>query len=122
MVAGSEVHASAFRKKCLARPAILFFMPDKKEEIKNYQDQEIKLKMGILLKLKNTFFAYYLPVYSPRDADFHYTTAMLYQKCLLLVPNSLLYSESDLVLWLHEAGFTWFDYGELNFEWMLKKA
>lgn len=90
------------------------------EEIKQPEDTR-KDFSGIIEKLKNYLLAYYEPVHEMRNADFHYTTIEIYKQLQRIVPNELIYSAADVALWLHNGGFTWDDFGEMRFEWLLKR-
>lgn len=75
---------------------------------------------GILNKLKNYLFEYYEPVQDPKDAEMHFSTNELRQQLYKLIPCDGL--TADLVAnWMHLGGFTFADYGEMRFEWMMKK-
>lgn len=75
---------------------------------------------GILNKLKNYLFEYYEPVKDPKDAEMHFSTNELCQQLYKLIPCDGL--SPDLVAnWMHLGGFTFADYGEMRFEWMMKR-
>ena len=76
---------------------------------------------GLLNKIKNFLLLHYEPVFHPSEAEFHYTTLEVWDKVQKVFPSSD-YSSDEVALWLHEAGFTFYDYGELRFEWMMKRA
>ena len=77
---------------------------------------------GLLAKVKNYLVQYYEPAYEIREADFHYTTDEIYWQLQKIARNELLFSSADVSAWLHNAGFTFADFGEMRFEWMMKKA
>jgi hypothetical protein len=78
---------------------------------------------GIIEKVKNYLKEYYVPAYDPGGQGvLHYTTGEIYAQLQRLVPGADLYTTTDVALWLHDAGFTFYDYGEMKFEWMLKKV
>jgi selenocysteine lyase/cysteine desulfurase len=75
---------------------------------------------GLIEKVKNMLRQHYEPVHSPKDATLHYSTNEIYEQLQKLIP-SLNYSSEDVAVWLHQAGFTFYDYGVLQFEWMMRK-
>ena len=77
---------------------------------------------GLLNKVKNFLLDYYVPVYDPREAAIHLTTDEVFNQLKNVVPDEGLFSAADVSLWLHNAGFTFTDYGEMKLEWMMKKA
>lgn len=77
---------------------------------------------GLFNKLKLYLEEYYLPVQDPKDAEFHYTTQEIHQQLLQLFPNELILTKDIVAIMLHNAGFTFYDYGEMKLEWMMKKA
>lgn len=77
---------------------------------------------GIINKLKNFLFDYYEPVQDPSSAEFHYSTRDIWRQLLRIYPNEAFLTEDMVALWLHEGGFTFSDYGEMQLDWMLKKA
>ncbi len=76
---------------------------------------------GLLNKLKLYLKQYYEPVYEPQLATLQFTTTEIYEQLQKLFPIGD-YSIEDVAVWLHEAGFTFFDFGEMCFEWVMKKA
>ena len=84
--------------------------------------EERKDFTGLINKVKNFLLDYYVPVHEPREATFHYTTDEVYKQLKNVVPDEGLFSAADVALWLHNAGFTFTDYGEMKLEWMMKKA
>jgi hypothetical protein len=93
---------------------------DEKEEAKR-KEQRDALE-GLLNKLKQYLYAYYVPVHDPIEAQFHYTTNEIWQQLLKIFPNELLFTADMVATWLHAGGFTFYDFGEMKFEWLLKKA
>lgn len=88
-------------------------IPDEAEGRKDFS--------GLIQKIKNYLLEYYEPVQYAKDADFHYSTEEIYRQLQRIVCNEILYSASDVALWLHNAGFTFEDFGELRFEWLMKR-
>ena len=76
---------------------------------------------GILNKLKLYLLDYYEPVRDPKDAEFHYSTAEIWRQLLKLFPNELILTQDLVAQWMHIGGFTWYDYGEIRLEWMMKR-
>lgn len=76
---------------------------------------------GILNKLKNYLLEYYVPVRNPAEAEFSFTTQELTQQLLTLFPREDILTPDLVANWLHLGGFTWYDYGEMRLEWMMKK-
>lgn len=77
---------------------------------------------GLLEKIKNYLLLYYVPVQDASAAEFHYTTAELHKQMLNIYPNEFILTADLVASWMHGAGFTFYDYGEMRFEWMLKKV
>jgi len=84
------------------------------------QDDDLDYS-GLVNKIKNYLTQHYDPVSDPRQAEFHYTTQEIFQKIYSLFPSDA-YTADMIALWLHNAGFTFYDYGEMKLEWMMKKA
>lgn len=76
---------------------------------------------GLIQKIKHLLIQEYSPAQHVRDADFHYTTMEMYQKLQELFPSDQ-YGADDVAVWLHDAGFTFKDFGDLRFEWLMKRA
>ena len=76
---------------------------------------------GLINKLQNYLKEYYVPVHDAKEADFHYTTNEIFQQLQKLLPSPF-YTVDMVANWLHNAGFVWEDYGQMRFEWMMKKA
>lgn len=76
---------------------------------------------GLINKLKNFLTQCYEPVSHPKDADLHFTTSEIYQQLQKLLPSTF-YSQDMVANWLHMAGFTFADYGNMKFEWIMKKV
>ena len=77
---------------------------------------------AILKKLKQYLLANYKPAIDPQKADLHFSTEEIYQKLLKLYPNELVFRPAMVAEWLEQEGFIFFEYGDLNFEWMMNKA
>lgn len=76
---------------------------------------------GLINKLQNYLKAYYMPVHDPKEAEFHYTTQEIFDQLQKILPSQD-YVPEQVANWLHLAGFTFFDYGNMKFEWMMKKV
>jgi hypothetical protein len=96
------------------------FMQDEEDEDVKEESKENDFS-GIINKLKNYLLEYYEPVQNAKDADFTYSTDEIYAQLQRIVPNELMYTRADVALWLHNAGFTFADFGEMRFEWLMKK-
>jgi len=75
---------------------------------------------GILNKLRNYLLEYYEPVQDPAKAEMHLSTREIWGQLQSLVPCEGL-NEEMVAQWMHLGGFTWYDYGEMKFEWMMKR-
>lgn len=75
----------------------------------------------ILDKLKMYLLAYYVPVHDPKNAEFHLSTREIHQQLLKLYPNELILTADLVAKWLNNGGFTFYDFGEKKFEWLMKK-
>ncbi len=75
---------------------------------------------GILNKIKNHLLEYYEPVQNPKDAEFHYTTNEIWQQLLKIFPNEIILRPDMVANWLHLGGFTFYDFGEMRLEWLVK--
>lgn len=74
---------------------------------------------GLLNELKNYLAKNYEPVADPAKADFHLSTLEIYNQLQRLLPVEK-FKPADVATWLHSAGFKFWDYGYMQFEWMLK--
>lgn len=98
---------------------------DEDDDIDNEDQPEREINAevkGLLNKLKNYIFDRYTPVYDPKEAEVHMSTQEVYDQLYKILPNGALFSPSDVAGWLHSGGFTFFDYGTMKFEWMMKKT
>lgn len=77
---------------------------------------------GLLYKIKQYLLQYYEPVVSIREAQFHFSTEEIYHQLLRIYPAPEMFSAADVAVWLHSGGFTFFDFGEMRFEWLLKRS
>lgn len=83
-------------------------------------DENLDDYSGILNKLRMHLLEYYEPVQHPKNADFHLSTSELYSQLYALIPCDGL--TGDLIAqWMHIGGFSFWDYGEMKFEWMMKR-
>jgi hypothetical protein len=71
-------------------------------------------------RVKDYLLKYYTTAPSPIEAKFHYTTKEVWEQLQQIFPTSE-YSIEDVALWLHEGKFNFFDFGNMNFEWLLNK-
>jgi hypothetical protein len=74
----------------------------------------------LLEKVKAYILSLYEPVQDPKDADLRMSTEEIYQAVCRHYHNELLFSKNMLAAWLHDKGFTFYDAGQLRFEWLLK--
>lgn len=77
---------------------------------------------GLLNKVKEQLRFYYAPVQDPKDADFHMSTTEMWQQLLTLFPNEMFLTKDLVAIWMHSLGFTFYDFGEFKFEWLVKKV
>lgn len=61
----------------------------------------------------------YEPVKEPRLADEHLSTQEVYYNLQRLFPSKA-YSPGDVAVWMHDAGFVFYDFGVMRYEWLLK--
>ena len=98
-------------------------MENEKQEDDDELKEEKENDFSVLInKLKNYLVEYYEPVHLPKDADFTYTTDEIYAQLQRIVPNEAMYTRADVALWLHNAGFTFADFGEMRLEWLIKSV
>lgn len=103
-------------------------MTEEEELVKLKQDVEKKElaarqeHFALLEKLRNYLLYYYVPVQDPAEAEFHFTTKELWQQMLQLYPNELLLSQDVVAAWMNTGGFKFYDFGQMRFEWLMKKA
>ncbi len=90
-----------------------------KEDDEADNDQDVS---GLLNKLKLYLMNYYEPVQDPKDAELHFSTNDVWLQLLKLYPNEIILTRELVAVWLHNAGFTFYDYGEMRFEWMMRKV
>ncbi len=76
---------------------------------------------GLLNKIKNFLTQQYEPVFDMKDATLHFTTQQLFDKLQALFPSSY-YSAADVAEWMHTAGYTFSDFGNMRFEWLMKSV
>lgn len=76
----------------------------------------------LLTKMKQYILQQYEPVQNAGDADMTMTTEEIYQAIMNVYCNELLFTRTDLTNWLHAQGFTFYDAGRMQFEWLLKNA
>jgi hypothetical protein len=105
------------------RPTTYFMrdLDDDDDEDENPKHDKEDDYSGILNKLKLYLLEYYEPVQNPRDADFHYSTDEIWKQLLKLFPNEVILRPEMIAQWLHFGGFTFYDFGELRFEWLMKR-
>ncbi len=75
----------------------------------------------MLMRIQQFISTNYLPVAKRIDAEITLSTDEIYNSLQRFYP-CLSFSKADLVNWLHEKGFTFFDAGQMRFEWMFKSA
>lgn len=74
----------------------------------------------MIQQIKQFLIEYYAPAKTLKEADLHLTTTEIFERIYRLFPSPEL-KEKDIASWLNSAGFTFFDFGEMRFEWLLKK-
>lgn len=80
------------------------------------------IKESFLDKIKNTIYQLYEPVTDPLKAPLHLTTKEIFNQIQSLYPSTY-YNQDTIAEWLHDGGFTFYDYsGNLKFEWLIKKV
>jgi hypothetical protein len=97
------------------------------DEIEDQQEEDPdreqrKTIEGLLNKLKQHLYQYYEPAQTIQDADFHYSTQEIWQQMLRIYPNEIILTAELIAVWLHSGGFTFLDFGNMKFEWLLKRA
>ena len=105
-------------------------MPDNINEELEKAEAEIKLaeaeqrlaELGLLQKIKNFLLQYYEPTADIREAAFHFTTEEITRQLYKIYPNELLFSATDVAAWLHAGGFVFYDFGDMRFEWLIKRS
>lgn len=58
----------------------------------------------------------------PTEADCHFTTEEIHANLLRVLPDACLISLVQVAAWLSELNFTFYDYGNMRLEWMMKKV
>lgn len=91
-------------------------------ELKLAEAEQRLIEIGLLTKIKNFLLQYYEPTDNIREASFHYTTSEITQHLYKVYPNELLFGQSDVAAWLHAGGFTFYDFGDMRFEWLIKRS
>lgn len=90
------------------------------------QDEEEKPHLPpvpdpLLERVKNTFLAEYFPLHNWCTGAIFMSTQDIYEKLQRIYPTDS-YTPGDIATWLHHAGYTFFNAGEMRFEWMLKPS
>jgi hypothetical protein len=104
----------------IAMTSHLFMLHNEDEEIDKPEEPN-KDFSGLVGQIKNYLLDYYAPVYEVKDAEFHMTTEEIYRQLQRILCNELIYSAGDVALWLHNARFIFADFGEMRFEFLLKR-
>jgi hypothetical protein len=81
---------------------------------------ELVDQSGLITKVKNMIRQEFQATHDPLNCDFHYTTKEVFEKLQGLLPSEE-YDQTMVSVWLHEAGFTFYDFGELQYEWLFKR-
>lgn len=88
----------------------------------NQQDVKLPAVVDELSeKLKNFLKLNYEPVQDATHATLRLTTTEIYANLNRIYPD-LPFSLQDLAQWLHQCGFTFWDAGNMRFEWLLKST
>lgn len=74
---------------------------------------------GLSEHIKNFIRINYEPVQTVPEATFRMTTADVEAAIRKLHPD-IEFTGGELAQWLHELGFTFWDAGEMRFEWLFK--
>lgn len=85
------------------------------------QDESAKAAQGLIAKLKNYLYTYYAPAVNVMEAEFHFSTDEIHKLLLRIYPNEFELTADMVAVWLHEGGFSFYDSGQLRFEWLLKR-
>jgi hypothetical protein len=92
------------------------------EEIRKAQQKELAELLRMLNKIKSFLLEYYKPVEDLTDPGaIHLSTAEIHQQLYSFYPTQEL-TASLVASWLNAAGFKFYDFGMMRFEWMLKKV
>ena len=78
-------------------------------------------KINLIESIKEFLLKYYQPVADPLKANLHFTTEEIYHQIQELYPSDQ-FTAADVAIWMKAGGFTFWDFGEMKFEWLLKKT
>ncbi len=108
--------------QCVATSTILF-MHDSEDLLNDeHPDEDDHAAIeGLINKLKQVLYNYYAPESDPTKADLHLSTNEIWQQMLKIYPNELFLTRELISIWLHTGGYTFYDFGDLKFEWLLRK-
>lgn len=95
-------------------------LEEMKAELRLAETKRQLEELDMINKIKQHLTSYYHPVNSPLEASFHFSTVEIYEQTQRLFPTSI-YSAKDIATWLNAAQFTFWDFGCMKFEWLLKK-
>lgn len=92
----------------------------------NEQETDLQGKdKGDRSKLKVIVMAYVFDHYEPaenlRQCELHFSTRELWEKLQQVFCDTEMFCPSDVATWLVEYGFICGDFGEMQYEWLLKK-
>lgn len=82
-------------------------------------DDENKGPAGLVETIKTYFIENYQPAKDPLIAEYHFTTLEIYNQLQRILPNKELFTPAEVALWLNDAGFIFYDFGEMHFEWLI---
>ena len=85
------------------------------------QYEAVKAAQGLIAKLKNYLYTYYAPATNVQEAEMHFSTDEIHKQLLRIYPNEMELTADLVAVWLHEGGFSFYDFGQLRFEWLLKR-
>lgn len=91
------------------------------EKIDELQLKEELEQLQMREKIKEFLLQYYQPVKDPAHAELHFSSQSIYEQLQLLYPSAN-YSVTDVAAWMNAGGFYFFDFGEMRFEWLMKRA
>lgn len=75
----------------------------------------------VFIEIEDYLKSNYLPVRDPKEAEMHFTTREIWEKLLVLFPHSAFTQEIVIKIFIR-LGYKFYDYGEMRFEWMMKKV
>ena len=71
--------------------------------------------------LKNYLLQHYSPAGSPAESTHSLSSKEIYEALQQVCP-SYAFGIEDVATWLHDGGFCFADFGEMNFKWLMKEG